>query len=619
MQRGEGMDRLFDRRSWFVAAVLFVLFFQLGAAQLFDEDEPKNAACAKEMLARGDWIVPTYNHGLRTDKPILIYWLMIPAYHVFGVNEFAARFWSALLGAGTILITWRLGRKWFGETVGLTAAAVLLGCPLFIAVSRAATPESTLVFLTMIALFCHVRSLPILNGDAPPDAPRNASWQWAFYLATGLGVLAKGPVGFLLPMAVVWVFETGWAVLEARRAAPDRYLGWKWWLAACAAECSPLAVIRRIGELKLIPGTLLCLAVAAPWYIAVAYQTNGDWIRGFLGKHNVDRFLKPLENHRGPIYYYVVSTLAGTFPWALFVPGALAYAAARVFSAKSAATNAGPVAATSAAGSVSEPRPDDSRASHAAWWFVSAWAGVFFLFYSLASTKLPHYVLPAFPALALLVGGFMAALVRGEAKLPAWLWRTVFALTGVIGVGVSVGLYVAAQKFFPGTEVVALCGVPAILLAVAGWLAWRSHGPQGAATAWAWGGAAFVVVLVGWAPPLLNDYQSSAVVFKHLPDGGRDARLLAVRSFQTALAFYEPGKRTVYSVHELQDGVKKVEDGDVDAILVRADVLDEFRKAAPETASWQELGRWKRFLRDDTLVLLHRREAVAAREKPANR
>ena len=76
-----------------ISGILFL--FQLGAAPLWDRDEPRNAGCAAEMLAAGDWVVPVFNAELRTHKPVLLYWLIMSAYQVFGVNEFAARFWSA--------------------------------------------------------------------------------------------------------------------------------------------------------------------------------------------------------------------------------------------------------------------------------------------------------------------------------------------------------------------------------------------------------------------------------------------------------------------------------------------------------------------------------------------
>src|SRR6476659_10757137 len=117
-------------------------FTRLGAASLWDRDEPRNAGCAREMLARGDWVVPVFNGQLRTHKPVLLYWLMMPAYKVFDDPEFAARFWSAALGMGTVLMTYAIGRRLFDATAALWGGIILSTTLQFTLVARAATPEA---------------------------------------------------------------------------------------------------------------------------------------------------------------------------------------------------------------------------------------------------------------------------------------------------------------------------------------------------------------------------------------------------------------------------------------------------------------------------------------------
>ena len=118
------MPLVVRHQLWLALIGLGVFFTNLGAADLFDEDEPKNAACAYEMLVRGDWVVPSFNHELRPEKPVLLYWLMMLAYRAFGVTEFAARFWSATLALGTVLATYHLGRRLFQPEVGFGALAL---------------------------------------------------------------------------------------------------------------------------------------------------------------------------------------------------------------------------------------------------------------------------------------------------------------------------------------------------------------------------------------------------------------------------------------------------------------------------------------------------------------
>jgi len=114
------------RQRWIVGLVAAVVFFtRLGGPTLWDEDEPKNAECAREMHERGDWIVPTFNEALRTDKPILLYWLMRSAYLTFGVSEFSARFASAVLGVGTVLLAFQIGRILYPSRAGLWGGVIL--------------------------------------------------------------------------------------------------------------------------------------------------------------------------------------------------------------------------------------------------------------------------------------------------------------------------------------------------------------------------------------------------------------------------------------------------------------------------------------------------------------
>ncbi|HEX5470314.1 MAG TPA: glycosyltransferase family 39 protein, partial [Lacipirellulaceae bacterium] len=118
----------------------------LGLARLWDEDEPKNAVCGQEMFSRGDWIVPTFNGQLRTDKPILIYWCMIAVYQLFGVSEMSARLPSALAGIGTIVLTFHLGRMMFDRRTGLMASCLAASALMFAVLARGATPDSLLIF-----------------------------------------------------------------------------------------------------------------------------------------------------------------------------------------------------------------------------------------------------------------------------------------------------------------------------------------------------------------------------------------------------------------------------------------------------------------------------------------
>ena len=192
----------------------------LGGPRLWDDDETKNARCAQEMLVRGDWVVPTFNFRLRPDKPALFYWLAMVSYQLLGTTEFAARFPSALLAVGTSLATYHLGRRLFRPEVGLWAGLAMATNLMFAMVGRAATPDSTLIFCTTMALLAFVVGGTWARGERRAGqgaeerersrfreiVPR--AW-WSFVLmcaAMGLAVLAKGPVGVVLPVAAIGGF-----------------------------------------------------------------------------------------------------------------------------------------------------------------------------------------------------------------------------------------------------------------------------------------------------------------------------------------------------------------------------------------------------------------------------
>jgi len=222
------------RHHVLIAAVAAALFFvNLGGPRLWDRDEPRNAGCAVEMLERGDWVVPWFNGTVRDHKPVLLYWLMMAAYGLFGVSEFAARFWSAALGVGTALATYQIGRRLFNAQVGLWGAIILTTSLMFGVAARAATPDSALIFFSTMALLVFVLGTFRRNdavGHAPADSNHEraggsclagrvaepncagrffpVSWRVAvlMYGIMGVAVLAKGPVGLVLPTAVIGMF-----------------------------------------------------------------------------------------------------------------------------------------------------------------------------------------------------------------------------------------------------------------------------------------------------------------------------------------------------------------------------------------------------------------------------
>src|SRR5262249_50726586 len=150
-----------------------------------------------EMLESGNWVVPTFNGKLRVDKPALLYWLQLGAYEVFGVNEFAARLPSALAALTTVLLAYELGRRTFGSaSTGLLGGLIPASSVAFCAAARFANPDALLNLFTVLSLLLFW--LGYSRGGRLWFVPPAVSM--------GLAVLAKGPVGVVLPLTVIGLF-----------------------------------------------------------------------------------------------------------------------------------------------------------------------------------------------------------------------------------------------------------------------------------------------------------------------------------------------------------------------------------------------------------------------------
>lgn len=383
----------------------------LGGPSLWDIDEGNNAECAREMYESGNPIVPTFNFKLRTDKPALLYWLQMTSYHFFGINEFSARLPSALAALVVVLLTYEMGRRMFGAGAALLAGLILISTVLFCGAAHFANPDALLCA-------CTLGTLCLFWSDYERGGDR---WLVLTGLTAGLGMLAKGPVGLVLPTAVIGLF-----LLWQRQ-------------------------LHRMFRPALLWGTLVFTLVAVPWYAWVGAETRGQFLNGFFLQHNVNRFLEPMENHRGPVIYYLLILLVGFAPWSSF----FALTGWHVWTHKR-----------------------EQGAIDARYRFLFCWIVVYLLFFSVSRTKLPNYVLPIYPALALLVGHCLDRWRRAEAAPPRWLLHLSLAslvFTGVVTIaatllgGGAVGGDLMRGRHLPGLEFWAVVGIVPIVGAAACW------------------------------------------------------------------------------------------------------------------------------------------------------
>jgi 4-amino-4-deoxy-L-arabinose transferase-like glycosyltransferase len=370
------------------------LLYPSLACFLFEPDEGRYAQIPREMLTRGDWIVPTLQGEPYLDKPPLFYWLVMGCYQLFGYHAWAARVVPAAAVQGCVLLTYLLGRRLVGERPAFWGALLLALTAGFAGMGRLLVLDGLLTFWVTLALFSAFRAL---------DGPSlHRGWWMLAAVACGLGVLTKGPVALALLLPPLWL---------QRRLAPNP------------------ARIGRGGWL-LFAGVVL--AVALPWYIAVCCRLP-DFARHFLLVHNVQRFVQPFDHER-PVWFYVPVLLAGMLPGTLLI-----VPFARFLLGESAA---------------------DRRCPALGYLLLAA--GWCVLFFSLSGCKLPTYILPAFPPLALAFGIFLA---HGSWSYSRWLKGGLAAwwLLALAGHGLLVPAVARARSPMADTaRMTALCGDPKV-------------------------------------------------------------------------------------------------------------------------------------------------------------
>ena len=639
--RNASMQSSVRQQLLVVAVAALVLLANLGTATLFDEDEPKNAACGAEMFARGDWIVPTFNQELRTDKPVLLYWLMLTSYHALGVNELAARLPSALLAIGSVLMVYHLGRLLYRPQVGLYAAIILSTSLMFDVVGRASTPDSTLIFFITASALVYVRGvagksgwlsiagqtsnvrLPGATAGLSSNAslastghsqpvwrkylPQSVGWWIALYALLGLAVLAKGPVGVVLPVGVLTIFLLVMA-REPRALTPahsvvhveQRAINWRsrlrdaWWAAAYAAiDCfQPARVAQVLWALRPLTGLAVVAVVALPWYVAVGVETDGQWLAGFLGKHNVNRFLQPLEGHRGTVFYHPVVVHITFFPWSVLLLLTVVTWWRRL---------------------------GDDAVMRASDLYVGCWAAAYFVFFSLCRTKLPNYVLPAYPALALATGAFLDRWIANPGQVSRRLVRLALGTYVCVGVGLIIVLPVVAYILLPGE---ALLGLIGLIPLIGGALAWRyvsrenvmnRENVTAAVRTLMVMGVSFAVAIFSVGAVRVARHQTSAefasLVRQQLEPAPDWATL---NYFEPSLVFYSGRQvRRFETVDELNQYVATARNP---VLVVRDRELDQVRAQLP--AGYCEIARQRRFLRRYDVVLLARTASMARTAPP---
>ncbi len=324
----------------------FVLYFlNLGLWDLWNPDEPRYAQVAREMVNGGDWILMHFNGKIYGDKPPLFFWMIaLSSYLWGGFTSFSARFPSAFFGTLTVLLTFLIGKGLYSSRMGFLSGFVLATSLEFTYLSTRANIDTTLTFFTTASLLCFFQWYLWSKEEKSRNKKIKDLSIYGLYIGMALATLAKGPVGFILPLFVSLIY------LIVQR-------DWK-----------------GIRGMRILTGMLLFVAIVLSWYLPAVFSGGKAYLQETLFKHTVDAYVKGWTHVR-PIYYYFYNFPVDFLPWVFFLPAAIVYGYSR---------------------EMMEKRRE--------FFFLLIWFAVIFLFFSLSKGKRAIYLLPLYPAASLMVG-----------------------------------------------------------------------------------------------------------------------------------------------------------------------------------------------------------------------
>lgn len=467
-----------------IAICAGVMLPNLGAASLWDVDEGVNAEAAREMRETGTWIVPMFNYELRTQKPALLYWVQRISYDWSGVSEWSARFPAVLFSMGTVLVIAAFGRRMFDSLTGFLAGVILATTIEFNKLAHAATPDAPLIFFVTLTLYLfwigHERG--------------GRSWFFTAPIACALAILTKGPAFFGIIGLII-----------------ASYLIW----------CRDL---KRLLDTRLISGILIFLAVAGPWYGAVAAETKGVYIKAFLGTENMGRFSNAMEGHSGWPVYYLFAILGFSAPWSIW------FFLTMWRSVQS-----------------SLPAMESAKPYR----FLLCWFGTVLLVFSCAATKLPNYIATLYPALALLTANVLARWCLGTSELPRWCLWLGTALYGLLGVGVIAGFLIVGGaipipgvRTFPALAPYAWLGSFFILGAAKMAYLLRKDDRIGYVATFALPTIVFIGLMAAYPQAAFDEYKApkNLVADSGCLDSDRDIAIASYDYIQPSVTFYAQRK-----------------------------------------------------------------------------
>ena len=362
---------------------IIVTLSDLGHRRLANPDEGRYSEISREMAATGDFVTPRLNGLKYFEKPPLQYWASAIAFKVFGENEFTARLYTALCGIGCILLIAYTGKRVFDEETGVLAGIVMLSTPFFMAMTGIVTLDMGLNFWMTLAVCAFVISQHV-TAD-----PSRRHWLWAAWAATAAAVLSKGLIGIVFPAAALFLY------------------------------CLVQRDFRMLLKLEWLRGLLIFFAIATPWFVLVSLR-NPEFPQFFFIHEHFERFVSTVHRREQPWWFFFPLLFGG------FLPLAVALIPACVAGWR-----------RPASGGIEGRTFSPNK-------FVLLYSVFILLFFSKSGSKLPHYILPMFPVLALVVASYLRDV---DAKRLAWLVLPVFPLSLAGAYAASVALAARGDQF----------------------------------------------------------------------------------------------------------------------------------------------------------------------------
>ena len=389
-----------------------LLFYGLGWLPMIGPDEPRYAEVAREMYASGDWITPQLGGLHWFEKPALTYWLSAVGYKLFGVSEFSARIGIALVAALSAWLLYFFGCRLRSASYGYLSASALLSSGLWLGFGRAATFDTPLAMTMELALLAfYLWEREQQNSSAEKQ---NNFWWYVCCFGLGLAVLAKGLVGIVLPAGIIGLY-----LLLTRGL---------------------ISMLKR--PVLLLVGAMIFLLTTATWYGPMFARHGREFWHEFFLAHHFQRYLTNKYQHPQPVWFFLAMALLGCLPWSFHLLGA----GRDLIGRWRAFTNA-------------EKITNDDRWQLYLW----VWALLPVVFFSFSGSKLPGYILPVFPALALLIGGELEKLFAGKSSAQ-FTWLS--ALNGLLLTGVSALVWQHRKTAMEAREAV-IVAISVALVAVA--------------------------------------------------------------------------------------------------------------------------------------------------------